>query len=217
MAKSKGTYNFKGKTAEAITQTVCNDLGIEVGELAQTGIPQKMLCNGMGMYEIIKQAYGGAGSQNRKKYHVEMRQGRLCVDEIGKRVVEQVISSDTNILESSYSLNAEGVVNRVKIYDENDQYVGVVEDEGLIEQVGVFQDVYVEEEDKQTMAVARGRLKGLQRSIEMSVLGEVEYSSGKVAKVQYSLTTAENIFSIVSDRHRWDEVGYQDFINLKIL
>lgn len=71
LAKSKGTYNFKGTAAEAITRMVCNDLGVEIGELAQTGIPQKMLCNRMGMYEIIQKAYEGAGKQNKKRYRTK--------------------------------------------------------------------------------------------------------------------------------------------------
>ena len=73
LSKSKGTYNFKNKTAEAITKTVCNDLGISIGKLASTGIPQKMLCSNMGMYEIIKSAYEGASKQNKKKYHITMK------------------------------------------------------------------------------------------------------------------------------------------------
>lgn len=61
LSRSKGTYNFKNKTAEAITRIVCNDLGISVGNLVSTGISQKMLCSNMGMYEIIKEAYEAAG------------------------------------------------------------------------------------------------------------------------------------------------------------
>ena len=171
LAKSKGTYNFKGKTAEAITKIVCNDLGVEIGQLAHTGIPQKMLCNGMGMYEIVSNAYAGASKQNKKKYSINMRQGKLCVDEIGKEEVTTTISSDTNIIESSYSENAEEVINRVKIYDEQDQYLGVVEDKELIDLVGVFQDVYTKEQDKQAGTVASNMLQGIEQSIEMTTLG----------------------------------------------
>lgn len=145
LAKSKGTYNFKGKTAEAITKIVCNDLGVEIGQLAPTGIPQKMLCNGEGMYEIISNAYEGASKQNKKQYSIEMRQGKLCVDEVGKEILPHTITSDTNIIESAYSENAEEVINRVKIYDEQDQYLGVVENKELIDLVGIFQDVYTKE------------------------------------------------------------------------
>ena len=73
LSKSKGAYNFKNKTAEAITRIVCNDLGIAVGTLANTGISQKLICSNMDMYEIIKEAYKSAGSQNDKKYSITMK------------------------------------------------------------------------------------------------------------------------------------------------
>lgn len=103
LSKSKGTYNFKNKTAEAITRIVCNDLGIKVGTLAITGISLKMLCSNMNMYEIIKEAYEAAGSQNGKRYSITMKQRKLCVDQVGDEVVDYTLRTDTNIIESSYS------------------------------------------------------------------------------------------------------------------
>ena len=142
LSKSKGTYNFKNKTAEAIIRIVCNDLGINVGNLARTGIPQKMLCSNMNMYEIIREAYESAGSQNGKRYSITMKEGKLCVNEVGNEVVDYTLLADKNIIESSYSENAEGVVNKVKIYDENNQYLGVVQNNELINLLGTFQDIY---------------------------------------------------------------------------
>ena len=211
LAKSKGTYNFKGKTAEAITQIVCNDLGVEIGQLASTGIPQKMLCNGVGLYEIIQKVYEGASRQNKKKYSIEMRQGRLCVDEVGKEVVTTPISSDTNILESSYSENAEDVINRVKIYDEQDQYLGVVEDKELIELVGISQDVYTKEQDKQAGTVASNMLRGIGQSIEIATLGNVEYRSKKLVKIE------ESLCYVVSDSHRWNGEQYRTSIRTEVV
>ena len=211
LAKSKGTYNFKGKTAEAITQIVCNDLGVEIGQLASTGIPQKMLCNGVGLYEIIQKVYEGASRQNKKKYSIEMRQGRLCVDEVGKEVVTTPISSDTNILESSYSENAEDVINRVKIYDEQDQYLGVVEDKELIELVGISQDVYTKEQDKQAGTVASNMLRGIGQSIEITTLGNVEYRSKKLVKIE------ESLCYVVSDSHRWNGEQYRTSIRTEVV
>ena len=152
LSKSKGTYNFKNKTAEAITRTVCNDLGIAVGSLDATGISQKMLCSNMNMYEIIKGAYESAGKQNGKKYSISMKQGKLYVDQVGNKVVDYTLRTDTNIIESSYSENAEGVVNKVKIYDENDQYLGTVQNDELIGLLGTFQDVYTKEETEKKFA-----------------------------------------------------------------
>ena len=209
LAKSKGTYNFKGKTAEAITKIVCNDLGVEIGQLAPTGIPQKMLCNSMGMYEIISKAYDGASKQNKKKYSIEMRQGKLCVDEVEKEVVVTPISSEINILESSYSENAEEVINRVKIYDEKDQYIGVLEDKELIDLVGIFQDVYTKEQDKQAGTVASNMLRGIEQSIELTTLGNTSYVSGKLVNIEDSTTKQMGLLFIASDSHSWSGGQYR--------
>lgn len=217
LAKSKGTYNFKDKTAEAIARIVCNDLGVEIGELAPTGIPQKMLCNGDGMYEIISKAYEMASKQNKKKYSIEMRQGKLCVDEVGKEALPHNITSNTNIMESSYSENAEEVINRVKIYDEQDQYIGVVEDKELINLLGVFQDVYTKEEDKQAGTVASNMLRGIEQSIELTTLGNTSYVSGKLVNVEDSATKQLGLFFIMSDSHSWSGGQYTTNMCLRVV
>ena len=208
LSKSKGTYNFKNKTAEAITRTVCNDLGISIGKLASTGVPQKMLCSNMGMYEIIKSAYEGASKQNKKKYHIAMKQGKFYVEEVGKKVLGYTLKADSNILESAYSENAEGVVNKVKIYDENDQYLGVVQNDELIGLVGVFQEIYVKEEDKQAKTVAQSMLQGIAREAQVTVKGNTSCISGKAIKVEDSLTKLVGSFCIESDEHEWSSGQY---------
>lgn len=216
LSKSKGTYNFKNKTAEAITRTVCNDLGISVGNLANTGISQKMLCSNMNMYEIIKEAYKAAGNQNGKRYSIGMRQGKLCVNQVGNEVVDYILQSDTNIIESSYSENAEGVVNKVKIYDENDQYIGVVQDDELISLLGTFQDIYVKEDDKQAKAVAQSMLNGINQEISITAKGNTSCISGKIIKIVDSLTKLRESFYIESDEHKWGISQYKMFMTLYI-
>ena len=216
LSKSKGTYNFKNKTAEAITRTVCNDLGISIGELAPTGILQKMLCSNMGMYEIIKSAYEGASNQNKKKYHITMKQGKLYVEEVGREILDYTLKADSNILESAYSENAEGVVNKVKIYDENDQYLGVVQNDELINLVGIFQEVYIKEEDKQAKTVASSMLQGITREATVTVKGNTSCISGKAIKVENSLTKLVGSFYIESDEHEWNNRQYRIIIGLKL-
>lgn len=215
LSKSKGTYNFKNKTAEAITTTVCNDLGIEVGTLAKTGVPQKLLCSSMGMHEIIKTAYDGASGQNGKKYYITMREGKLCVDQVGKEVIDYVLRDDVNILEGSYSENAEGVVNKVKIYDENDKYLGVVQNDKLISLLGTFQDIYTKEEDKQARVMAQSMLQDITREIQITAIGNSSCLSGKTIKTVDSLTKIEGTSYIEEDEHIWHNKIYK--IVMKIL
>ena len=214
LAKSKGTYNFKNKTAEAITQTVCNDLGMRAGKLASTGIPQKMLCSNMGMYEIVKSAYENAGKQNGKKYNIIMKKGELYVEEVGKEVLDYILKADSNILETSYSENAEGVVNRVKIYDENGQYVGVVQDNESVDLVGVFQDVYVKEVDNHVKAVAQNMLKEINKEVIITMLGNGKVTCGKVIRIESSLAELKVDFYIGLDEHSWRDACYTMKINL---
>lgn len=215
LSKSKGTYNFKNKTAEAITRTVCNDLGISIGKIASTGIPQKMLCSNMGMYEIIQSAYEGASKQNKKKYHITMKQGKLSVEEVGKEVVDYILKADSNILESAYSENAEGVVNKVKIYDDEDQYLGVVQDDELISLMGTFQETYTKEKDKQAKTVAKSMLQGISKEINITVKGNISCLSGKAIRVEDSLTKVVSSFYIESDEHEWSVEQHKTTMKLK--
>ena len=215
LSKSKGTYNFKNKTAEAITRIVCKDLGISIGNLAITGILQKMLCSNMGMYAIIKEVYESASSQNGKNYSITMKQGKLCVDQVGNEVVDYVLQVDTNIIESSYSENAEGVVNKIKIYDEDNQYLEVVQDDELINLLGVFQEVYAKEEDKQARTVASSMLQGITKEAILTVKGNASCLSGKTIKVEDSLTKLMGSFYIKSDEHEWINNQYRSILHLE--
>ena len=214
LSKSNGTYNFKNKTAEAITRIVCNDLGISIGKLANTGITQKMLCSNMNMYEIIKEAYSSAGKQNGKRYSVIIKQGKLCIDQVGNEVVDYTLRADTNIIESSYSENAEGVVNKVKIYDEDNQYLGAVQDNELISLLGTFQDIYIEEDGKQAKAVAQSMLQGISKEISISVRGNTSCITGKTIRIEDSSTKLVGSFYIESDEHEWSGEKYRVIIDL---
>lgn len=215
LSKSKGTYNFKKKTAETITRTVCNDLGLSVGKIASTCILQKMLCQDTGMYDIIKDAYKGASLQNKKRYLFLMQNGKLNVIEYGGEVIPYVLNADTNILESSYSENAENVINRVKIYDKNDKYIGVVENKQLISLLGVFQDVYKKEKGKQAKTVASNMIQGIEKSVDVTVIGNVECMSGKAIKVEDPITKLTGLFYIESDTHSWSNGQYTTSMTLK--
>ncbi len=215
LSKSKGTYNFKGKTAEAITTTVCNEIGISIGSLASTGINQKMLCSGKGMYEIIKDAYESASLQNKKRYLPRMSKGKLNVIEVGSEVVDYILSDATNIISSSYSENAENVVNRVKMYDENDKYIGMVENKELVSLLGVFQDTYTKEKDKQARTVATNMLTGIERAASVTVRGNVACLSGSGIKIEDSATKLQGLFYIESDTHKWANGQYTTDLTLE--
>ena len=97
-----------------------------------------------------------------------------------------------------------GVVNKVKIYEE-DQYLGVVQDDELISLMGTFQEIYTKEEDKQARTVAQNMLQGITREAEVTVQGNTNCISGKAIRVEDLLTKLVGSFYIESVEHQWNK------------
>lgn len=55
-------------------------------------------------------------------------------------------------------------------------------------------------------------LKGIEERIEITTLGNVQYRTGKVVKVQDTSTKVDKVFCITSDSHKWINGQYE--INL---
>ncbi|MGB9813536.1 MAG: XkdQ/YqbQ family protein [Thermovenabulum sp.] len=209
LLKSKGTYNFKKMTAEAITKKVADDFGIPVGTLANTGIVQSFIADGQTIYDIIMQAYTNASKQNGKKYMPIMQQGKLNVIEKGKSVARYVLSSDSNIEDATYTESIENMINRVKIYDENKNLIGTVENSEWIKLYGILQEVYVKEKDKNPQIVAKNMLKGVERTASLSgVLGNTDCITGMAVQVKESYTGLVGLFYIDTDTHTWQNGQY---------
>lgn len=209
LLKSKGTYNFKKMTAEAITKKVANDFGIPVGTLASTGIVQSFIADNQTIYDIIMQAYTNASKQNGKKYMPIMQQGKLNVIEKGKTVASYVLSPDANIQDATYSESIENMVNRVKIYDENKNLIGTVENTDWIKLYGVLQDVYTKEKGRDAQTVAKNMLKGVEQTASLSgVLGNTDCITGNAVQVKEPYTGLVGLFYIDTDTHTWQDGQY---------
>lgn len=215
LSKSKGTFNFKNATAEAITKRVCDEINLPVGSLAATNINQKKLVNGEGLYQVIKDVYEGAGLQNGKRYLPFSLNGKLNVIESGSTTIDYVLNDSINIISSSFSQKADSIINRVKVYDENDKYIDTVSDNDSINKFGIFQDVYTKEKGKQALAVAKNMLTGIENSIDVVAIGNVNCMTGYNVKVEDSTTGLSGIFEIESDTHTWSNGQYEVSLKLK--
>lgn len=208
LSKSKGTFNFKNVPAESITRIAAKEIGIECNRLAPTKINQKMLCEGKGLYETIVDSYKGAAKQNGKSYKVLMMEGKLNVIEVGATTLDYVLSDKQNITEFNYKEDASNVINRVKIYDENAQYLDVVTQDVSISLLGVIQDIYNKEEDKQARAVASSMLTSIEKSVSVTCLGHISLISGYSVKIFDTATGITGKFVITSDSHEWSNGQY---------
>lgn len=201
--KSTATYNFSGKTAEEITRMVCEDMGIPIGNLATTGIKQKLIVQGVTIYEIIMQAYTQAHEQNGKLYRVTASHGKLNVIEMGKVACEIEFTEDTNISASKYTETLANMVNKVRIYDESGNPIGVVQDDETYPKYGTFQQAYTKEEGKDATTTAKSLLHGIDKTFELDCLNYNEAVTGAGILVTDSTTQLSGITWIEADTHTW--------------
>lgn len=204
LLKSKATYNFKNITASDIVKKIAQDFGIQVGSLASASLRQKLIVEGETLYDIIMKAYTNESKHTGNKYMPLFKEGKLSIIEKGKTVVSYVLSSSENITSTTYSESLENMINRVKIYDENGKYIGKVENSNWIRDYGILQDVYTKEKDKNAYSVAKNMLKGIEKTLSIRALGNVECITGMAVKVKDKTTGLTGLFYIDSDTHTFE-------------
>lgn len=201
--KSSATYNFSEKTAEAITKMVCDDMEIPVGNLASTGLSQKLIVQNVSIYEIIMRAYTQAFQQNGVNYRVTASKGYLNVEEMGNVVCEIELTEDSNITSSNYRESLNGMINKVRIYDGEGNQTGVVQQDADVKSYGIFQQTYTKEEGKDPTTTAKSMFVGVEKTFTLQCVHHSGAITGAGAVVSDSSTGLSGIVWIDSDTHTW--------------
>lgn len=201
--KSTATYNFSGKTAETITQMVCADMEIPTGDIVTTGLSQKLIVDGKSIYDIIMQAYTQAHQNNGKQYHVVARQGKLCVEEMGKQMCSTELTEDNNINSSKYTETITNMVNKVRIYTDKGVASGVVQNAEDIAKYGIFQQVYKKEKGKDPTTTAKSMFKGVEKTFTLDCLNYNDAVTGSGVIITDSATGLSGLAWIEADTHTW--------------
>lgn len=204
LLKSDGIYNFDNKTAEFITETICNGAKIAIGSLVKTNVAQNLPAND-NLFNIIKDAYEYAGTVTGKYYLISMKNGKLYVEEKGKSTEVIFLSGDTNLTDTSYTESADEMINVVKIYDESGKQIGEAKNSDNIIKYGVFQTSYEIEENKDYNIAAKNMLKGLSKSLSIEALGNEECVTGKVVNIKDNILNINTDYIIISDTHTFSD------------
>lgn len=214
LTKSKVAKNFKAVTAEKITQQLCTEYGVALGELAKTGISQSFIVFNKSIYETIMTAYTNASKQNGKLYIVRMIEGKLYVLEKGSLIAEKVLYAETDLTNSNYSESIEEMVNRVIITDKEGNKIGQVENSADVTDYGLIQEIYKSEDNKDNQAEAKALLKSITQEASVDVLGNVECIAGNGVRIVEKYTSLIGLFWIESDSHTWQNGAYTMSLNL---
>lgn len=206
LTKSKASYNFVNIPPEDIVKKVCSEVDIAVGDLETTGISINRIVQQESLYDIIMKCYSQASSQNNKKYVPIMKGDKLCIIEKGQVLSAYTLNIEENVMNTSYKDNIDSMVNRVKIYDDQGNYVDVVEDSGSFKDYGILQDTYQVEQDKNSVTVASNMLHGTDRTVDIEAVGNLKCIAGYAVrtKIWYVSSLADATLYIEADNHTWN-------------
>ena len=202
-------YNFKNQTAESIASKVCSDLGISIGSLASTGISMDKKFFGVSGYDIIMTAYTYASTKTNKKYMCTMNKGQLNVIEKGEITLELNFENGSNILDSNFSEDISNMVNKVKVYNGDEQEVKIISNSNDIKNYGTFTKILKLEDGKDVDAEAKKELKSIERKASITGFGDTSCKSGYGVKVKDAYTNLVGLFYIDEDVHTWEDGIYK--------
>ena len=207
--KSNVSYNFKGMTAEAITQQVATDLSVPVGSLATTGVTMNMPAIGKSAYDTIMAAYTKASETTGEQYLPIIKDNALCVIKKGTTQIPMKLDYEYNVEGTQFTESLDGMVNRVIIHDDKGNIVNTVSNDGWVSTYGIIQNAIQIEKDKDMTTVANKALKPVERKANVDALGVIEAITGNAITVTDKHTGLEGLFYIDGDSHSYVNGVYE--------
>jgi hypothetical protein len=212
---SKDSMNVKNELPENVASKVCgnfSDMGIQEGSMVSTGISINRICSELSYYNIIMQCYTQAAKQNGLRYIPIMDADKFNVILKGTNVSNYTLQSlksdpyNNNLINMSYKDSLEKMINKIKIFDSNGNYIDSVESTGLKDSYGLFQDTYKKEDDKDCYTVANNMLYGFDHEISVEAVGNINCITGYAipVKIWYLDVLSNTALYINEDTHTWD-------------
>lgn len=203
LLRSKGTYKFKNKSPEKITELVCKDLKIKIGTLKKTGMKiPKIFFQEKEYYNIILAAYTKARWKTGKKYMPIMQADKLSVIEKGT-MLDVTLNQKEGIIESTYDIDTDSMVNRVVIYDEKNVKIGTVSNADWVKKYGVFQEA-ITVDSGTGKTEAKNTLSGAKKNASLTAIGDIRCISGYGIKINDVDSGIVGNFWIENDTHTFE-------------
>lgn len=205
LSKSKTTRKFTNLTAEEITKAVCGEMGVKVGNLADTnGHKITFIATNKSGYQIIMMAYTEAAKKTGKKYQTLMNGDSLDVIEKGSLIKDFTINQYSNTMDSSYKESIENMVNKVMITDDKGNLIRYESHDDEIKKYSMIQAVYKESKNKDTADEIKQIFKKPERSGVLEVIGDYRVVSSYSVEIQDVITQLSGKFWIKADTHTFE-------------
>ena len=207
LLESKGQYNFKNVTPEAIAAQVCADAQIPIRYLYPTGVNiASMLCDKMNLHDIIMAGYTKAFLMTGKKYFPMIYKRGFAVYHKKWGVEGFELSDKTNIYESNITETVTDLKNVIKVYDAAGNQLGEQRIDESVKKYGVFQDIYTVEDGVDPSIASYNMLNVFpKQTIKVSAIGDINCISNYSVVLKDGATGISGRYWITSDNHVWEK------------
>lgn len=213
LIRSKGTYKFKKKKPEQITQLICKDLKIKTKSIAKTNMKiKKLLFQDKEYYNMILAAYSKAYKKTGTSYQLIMDGDKLSVIKKGS-MLNVTLDQKEGITESSYEQSTDSMVNKVAIYNSKNKRIGTVSNKNWIKAYGTYQDS-VTVDSGNGKKEAENTLLGLDTSASLTAIGDIRCKAGYGIKINDVDSGLCGKFWIENDSHVFENGTYMMTLEL---
>ena len=204
----KVSYNIKNETASSIYNKVLSEYGLNKGDIVGASTPVSKVFLGTTIYDMVMTAYTEEANKTGKKYMLYSKGDKFCSMEKGITKLKLSFEEGKNILSSSFKESVSKMVNKVLIVDENGNKVSEVKNDEWLKTYGLFQEVYKQEENKDSNSESKALLNGVEQTCSLSGFGDTTCITGYGVEVKDTHTGLVGLFYIDSDSHKWEGGNY---------
>ena len=208
--KNSASYHFTQITPESIVARIATDYGLKLGSVAVTGKPISRIFWGNSLYDIILSSYNLA--ETGKKYLIVFDKDLLTIIEKGSVQAPDLLPKQ-NLMVANYTSSLGEMINRIKVYNDDDMLLSTDENKAHIEKYGLLGQV-VRKDTSAKATTPQEKLQGVTEKIKVSNLGNAAYTTGKKVFVVEEVTGLKGVFYIDEDVHRWKNGIYTNTLTL---
>lgn len=132
-------------------------------------------------------------TEKQEKYIAQMNGDKLEVIQKGKVIPNFHIRQGERITESSYTEDLDSMVNRVYIYDSNNNKIGSVSNSNWIKKYGTFQNA-ISVDSGNGKTEAKAELQGINKTANLTMIGDCRCVSGLGVIIEDSRTGLKGNF-----------------------
>lgn len=216
LSRNDGWYTFRGITPEAATRQICRDFGIDVGDLAETGVKLTRIFAGVPLYKIIATLYTMAGEQTGRRYTIRFVGRKLTVRAKNEGVPDLVLAPGANLMTQTTTIDASKLYTQVAIYSKDGKLIRTVDSPDTKAAYGVLRRIITQQDGKDANKTAQAFLEdnGLQQSIAVDCFGDARMVTGEAVAMVDAFTGVAGRFWVDADDHTWK--NHQHFTKLTL-